>query len=44
MHEPETTNEQLTLRWVAVQGEDGRVRMEARWYVVGAAHHRPHAA
>lgn len=39
MRDAERPTHGLTLTWVPVTGEDGRVRMEARWLVEGSADH-----
>ncbi len=46
MHNPQQSNPDLTMTWVPVRGDDGRVRMESRW-VSASAHAskpKPHAA
>ncbi|MGD9959952.1 hypothetical protein [Nocardioides sp.] len=41
-----TTRGDLAMKWVPVQGVDGRVRMEARWISAAAVASKPnpHAA
>ena len=42
MREQRSTNARLTMVWVPVTGQDGRVRMESRWVAPAVA--KPHAA